>query len=541
MAAVTVGRLDHLGLIAGVIKDLRIIEMIDARIEPDEREHITTGEAIAGMVLNGLGFSNRPPSLTPQFFANRPMEVLFREGVGAAHFNRFKLGRSLDDVYGYGCDLLLSELSVAICQQEGIDLRVQSLDTTSLSLTGEYVPESDEQAIVITHGSSKEHRPDLKQAILELLVSQDGGVPIFTQSWDGNSSDNTIFKERSGALIRSFSEAEGPRVLVADSKLYSEDNAPNLAKLSFITRVPATIKDVGLLIVQAFEADGWQPLAEGYWYQPVDLCHDKIAQRWLVIYSEAAFARAEKTIARACAKEQAQVEKALFHLQANRFESREQAQEALQHIEKGLRYHRLEHVRLTPHHTYAKKGRPGKHNPIQKTCWQIQAQPGADQHKKQTQQQHNACFVLTRSLEWAEPLTDQDMLAAYKQQHSAEQGFRFLKEPVFFVSSLFVSKPSRIQGLLMVMTLALLVYSIAQRRLRKELKATGQTIPNQIHQPTDRPTLRWVFQLLEGINRVVLYLEDRVQVIFEGLTDLRRKILKLFGLTVCRIYQISPT
>ena len=148
MAEVIVERLDHLGLIAGVIKELGIIEMIDERIEPDEREQITAGEAIAGMILNGLGFSQRPASLTPQFFANKPMGSLFREGVCAAHFNRFKLGRSLGDVYG--CDLLFSELSVSICRQEGIELRFQSLDTTSFSLTGDYLPASDAQAISIT-------------------------------------------------------------------------------------------------------------------------------------------------------------------------------------------------------------------------------------------------------------------------------------------------------------------------------------------------------------------------------------------------------
>ena len=49
-----------------------------------------------------------------------------------------------------------------------------------------------------------------------------------------------------------------------------------------------------------------------------------------------------------------------------------------------------------------------------------------------------------------------------------EGGFRFLKDPLFFVSSLFVKKPCRIQGLLMVMTLALLVYSVAQRRMRQQ-------------------------------------------------------------------------
>ena len=108
MAEVRVERLDHLGLIAGVIKDLRIVELIDQHIVPDDQEHISTGQAIAGMVLNGLGFSNRPLSLTPQFFANKPVEALFGEGVEADHFNRFKLGRSLDKVFDYGCDLLFS-------------------------------------------------------------------------------------------------------------------------------------------------------------------------------------------------------------------------------------------------------------------------------------------------------------------------------------------------------------------------------------------------------------------------------------------------
>jgi transposase len=36
----------------------------------------------------------------------------------------------------------------------------------------------------------------------------------------------------------------------------------------------------------------------------------------------------------------------------------------------------------------------------------------------------------------------------------------------------------------MIMTLALFVYSIAQRRLRQQLKEQQETLPNQINQPT---------------------------------------------------------
>ena len=120
-----------------------------------------------------------------------------------------------------------------------------------------------------------------------------------------------------------------------------------------------------------------------------------------------------------------------------------------------------------------------------------------------------------------------------------EGGFRFLKDPLFFVSSLFVKKPTRIEGLLMVMTLALLVYSVTQRRLRKQLAQTHETVPNQINQPTPLPTLRWVFQLLEGIHRVQVTVKGQVHHLIEGLNDVQIKILRLFGHEVCRLYQIS--
>ena len=166
MEAVRVERLDHLGLIASVINDLGLVSLIDARLKPDDQEAITPGEAVKGMILNGLGFANRPLSLSPQFFANKPLDLLFRPDVTAEMFNRFKLGRTLDEVNTYGSDLLLSEIALVVCQQEAIDQRFNHLDTTSFSLTGDYVPESDQQAITITHGYSKDHRPDLKQAVL---------------------------------------------------------------------------------------------------------------------------------------------------------------------------------------------------------------------------------------------------------------------------------------------------------------------------------------------------------------------------------------
>ena len=94
-----ISRVDHLGIIAGVIKHLDLVNFIDNRIGTDARETISTGEAVAGMIINGLGFSNRPLSLTPQFFQNKALSQLFGKLMNADHFNRFKLGRALDSCY----------------------------------------------------------------------------------------------------------------------------------------------------------------------------------------------------------------------------------------------------------------------------------------------------------------------------------------------------------------------------------------------------------------------------------------------------------
>ena len=537
MESVSVERLDHLGVVASVIKDLGLIEMIDARLLVHDQEEITAGEAVAGMILNGLGFSDRPLTLTPQFFANKPLDLLFHEGVRAEMFNRFKLGRTLDEAYGYGCDLLLSELALSVCLQEGIDTRFNHLDTTSFSLTGDYVPDSDEHAIAITHGYSKDHRPDLKQAVLELMVSQDGGVPLMSKSWDGNASDTQIFQERAQALLATFKSSPSPRYLVADAKLYTEENAPNLAQLGFITRIPGTLKLVSQVITQALTWDTWQWLDATTRYQRIALCHYGMAQRWLVVWSHASRERAEASVNKACQREAEAVKKQLFHLQAKRFETPSQAQQALSELANQWRYHQVQSYELIDHKRYAKKGRPMADTPIKALEWQRQAQVRPNAERLEEAKQHKACWVLGTNIE-AEQLSDAEVITGYKGQAQAEGGFRFLKDPLFFVSSLFVKKPSRIQGLLMVMTLALLVYAVAQRRLRRELARQNETIPNPIHQPTNRPTLRWVFQVLEGIERGRLMVDGQVRDLITGLHEVKIKILRLFGEQVCHVYQL---
>jgi transposase len=86
----------------------------------------------------------------------------------------------------------------------------------------------------------------------------------------------------------------------------------------------------------------------------------------------------------------------------------------------------------------------------------------------------------------------------------SECGFAFLKHRLYLASSVSRKKPERIVALRCVMALCLLVYRLAEHRLRQELVTTSQTLHNQVRKPTTRPAMRWVFRCIEGIDRLTI-------------------------------------
>lgn len=537
-----VERLDHLGIIAGVIKDLKLVEFIDERIPRDSREEISCGEAVAGMILNGLGFSDRPLTLTPQFFENKALSRLFRPGVNAESFNRFKLGRVLDDCHEYGCDLLFAESSAKICKAEGVDTTFNSLDTTAFALTGDYDMDSDEHTIEITHGYSKDHRPDLKQAVLEIMCSHDGGIPVISKAWNGNASDTKIFRERAQALADSFKAAEGPRYLIADSKLYDAKTIEEgLGSIPFITRIPGTLKLENTTIHSALQKPlkEWTLLDEKHRFQTFDIVHNDLQQRWIVVHSKERQGKAEKSVIAMCEKEREKIEKDLKKLHAEEFSCACDAKKALKRYFNKSKFHDVVESEIEECKKFESKGRPKPESP-HKLVYRIKGIVQERQSAKQAAIEQSSCFVVGTTIAKNE-VNDADIVSAYKNQNNTvEKGFRFLKDPLMFTSSLFVKKPERIMGLLMVMTLALLIYAIAQRKLHKVLEELHETLPNQIRKETSKPTLRWIFQLLDGIELVKMYIEKATHIVVSGLTILRRRILSYFGNTVMKIYGLDP-
>jgi transposase len=536
MKTLDVKRLDHHGIVAGTFDALGFETILNEVLGVDEQEIVTPGQAIKALIIAGLGFTNSPLMLTPNFFENLPVEQLIGKNVTAEMLNRHKLGRVLDAFHEKGCSSIFSLLAAQACKKEKVNQITRSLDTTSFCVTGEYNGETDTNTISICHGYSKDHRPDLKQIIVELVVSQDGGIPLLLSCHDGNESDTKIFKERSQKLVASLKQSESIKAWVGDAKLYSESNAEILAQLPFITRIPRTLKEENNLVDKALRApNAWTSLtnAHGYRYQSHTITHYGIEQRWLVVYSEAAKQRGIKTVLKEVEREKEKLNKMLFHFQAQRFFCRSDGEKEFKKLSKGIKYHELAKITWDEIKKYAGCGRPNSQMEPSTIEWQGHAKANKDENKINMAIELKACFTIGTRID-ENAMSAEEIVQTYKGQSAVETGFRFLKDPLFFTSSFFLKKPARIEALLTVMTLALLIYSIAQRRLRSNMEKLKETIPNQIGLADHSPTLRWVFQMFTGVNLVFVENEIRLH----GMTPLRTKIIRLFGYkTMSAIYQ----
>lgn len=193
------------------------------------------------------------------------------------------------------------------------------------------------------------------------------------------------------------------------------------------------------------------------------------------------------------------------------------------------------------HRVYEGKGRPKKDAPVKQIVWQTSAAVELNNNAIQHAIEQKSCFILATNAD-EKALSPEETLRHYKAQSAVQRGFRFLKDPLFFVSSLFIKKPSRIDALLMIMTLSLLVYSIAQRRMRASMKKVNVTIPNQINVPTATPTMRWVFQCFEGINFVqTAEVYNKTSIYLDAFDKLREKIIHLIGGHSLTLYNIQKT
>jgi transposase len=96
---IQVQNLDHLGIVAGIIDEIGIVEIIDEVLGVYPGERVTAGQVVKSILLNGLGFVSRALYLFSQFFEDKATEHLLGEGIRPEQLNDDKVGRVMDKLY----------------------------------------------------------------------------------------------------------------------------------------------------------------------------------------------------------------------------------------------------------------------------------------------------------------------------------------------------------------------------------------------------------------------------------------------------------
>src|SRR5437870_3033868 len=447
----------------------------------------------------------------------------------ASHLNDDTLGRALDTLYDCGVTELYCLIAATAATRLGLTRAFSHLDTTSFHVDGRYnsAQPPDEQVVHITQGYSRDHRPDLNQVMLALVVEHQAGIPLLMQPLSGNSHDGKAFGQVVSDHIAQLHPTANPNYLVADSALYNAENLQKLAEtsLKWITRVPATLHEAQAVLAQA-DPQTMTPLTEGYRYHVVPSSYGGVEQRWVLIHSEPRQPQAQRTVDKQWLKQSADEVKAFQTLCRTAFACEADARQALARFAHDVQTTFLSDSTISPTPHYGKRGRPGPGAQPDQIVYHIAGALASRLTDRQARVDQHSCFILaTNELDEGQ-LSAQAVLDGYKGQARAERGFRFLKDPQFLASSLYLKKPERVMALLMVMTVCLLVYAALEYRIRNALKDNEATFPNQKGKRIQHPTARLVFHYFVGIH--VLRIPGQPYIVL-NLTEEHLHLLQLLG------------
>jgi transposase len=536
-------RMDHLGIVAGICREINLVNIIDESLPTPSNRKVSCGEATLAMVLNGLGFTGRALYLMPEYMENKPVDILIREGLVASDFNDDSLGRALDELFQAGITELFARIAEEAVRVFNIEVDFAHTDTSSFSLSGQYESEVAQEAesrrgaVEITHGYSKDHRPDLKQVVVTLVTSQKARIPLWLEALDGNSSDKTSFRETVDAYCRHLTADDEMPWFVLDSAAYTAENIAHWGTAKrWITRVPETITEAANAL-RSVTTKEMTDLGNGYAIHATTSQYGGVEQRWVIVYSEKAEQRECKQLNKRVAKEAVRVDKVVKEFNNQTFTCEADACKAVSKASKKLKWHRLT-ATYHPLEKYPRPGRPRKGAKRQVVGWQVKATCQVDEAQLSEAQKWLGRFLLATNELDVERLPDEKILGNYKEQAATvERGFRFLKDPLFFADSLFLKSPARIMAMIMVMGLCLLIYALAEWRIRQQLQTQDQTIPDQKGKPTQTPTMRRIAQMFEGVD--LLIIRQGAQIIERRvlkLTPVRSQLIRLFGPPVQNCY-----
>lgn len=543
-----------LPIVNHLLERIKLEEFLKEHLPADgSRTQLPTRQGLL-VLLKNLLFSREPIYGVNEWAAACAPDLVGLPPAERNLLNDDRLGRCLDRLFEANQgELVLDVVRHVIVE---FDLRLDELhnDSTTVSFFGAY-PEAaleDSQrgrpTPAITYGHSKDHRPDLKQLLYVLTISEDGGVPVYFATKSGNTTDDRTHQETWNLLRELVGRSDF--LYVADCKLATIENMQYIDDQGgrFISVLPATRKEnteFRRRLLDEPDALAWQHLHDSY------DDHQQLCERLSIWPRETVTSdgfrlwwfHSTRKVERDEAARLKRIDRAIGGLQElrrrltgprTRYRQRDKLQQAVGEIldetdvrrwlRVGIQEWRQEEYRQTT------PGRPGKHTKYVKREipsfdleWSID-----DEALTQDRASDGVFPLITNVCEF----TALDTLQAYRRQPVIEKRFSQLKTD-FAVAPVYLKNVSRIQALLCVYFFALLVQALLERQLRTAMQTAGiESLPLYPEgRACKRPTTRRLLDIFAPIQRHTLTRNGRSETFVTERSRLQRRILKLLDLS----------
>jgi transposase len=425
-------------------------------------------------------------------------------------------------------------------------------DSTTVSFFGAYAEAAEEKrrgdrrTLAITWGHNKDHRPDLKQLLYILTITNDGGVPVHFRPASGNVTDDTTHRDSWELLCQIAGRRDF--LYVADCKLATMENMNYIAGKGgrFVSVLPRTRKEDTLFRQRAEKEEvAWRPLwdktdEQGEVVDRFSVCRESTAlPEGYPLWWFHSTRKAELDLAARSGRLE-RAERRLRALQEklrsprSRQRERGKVQEAVAKIlqehdvAEWIRFEVLE--RQQERYRQRQRGRPGKDTQyVKEVSTRLDLQYTLDAEQLARQRHTDGIFPLLTN----DPqLSALQVLQAYKRQPQIEKRFEQLKTD-FAVAPVFLKDVARIEALFCLYFFALLAEALLERELRNAMKRENiDSLPLYPEgRPCQRPTARRVLDLFESVQRHVFHpLQGEPMTLTTELSPLQRKLLRLLGI-----------
>lgn len=529
-------QVDVLPLVKYYIKELGLHDLFDKYVPNNRNFEIKPAQVLCMMIMNIL-VSAKPLYKVDEWLLDY-LDGKAEHIDNAAKYNDDRLARCLDELFYADRNSLMAEASVAaIIVHELIMKRIHN-DSTTVSFAGAYIRQNPD-AIQIKFGHNKDHRPDYKQIVFGLNITEDGHVPISYQVFNGNQADvNTHIPNWEN--LREFLATED-FVYTADSKLCSEENLWYIEKNDgqFITIMPRNRKEASSFRerLQKGETIDWQPAyatehsrKKGHLitYQTYDEERSWEGYRIVWIHSSSKENQDRNTRERQISKAEENLEELLPKLNEYYLKSKEQIEKAISQACKGVadfvdveifENKTTQRVKVGP-------GRPGPNSKYEdKELITYHIQWCRNETTIEQASKTDGIFPLITNT----TLPAADVLKTYKKQPFLEKRF-YTKKSVLEVAPVFLEKNRRIEAMMFLYFISLMIVSLIERNIRRQMVEEHiEELPIlPARMKTKKPTWNNIRYFFRNVHLALIIDGDRVlQSTVKGVTELHYRLLKL--------------